>query len=87
VTSQDDEGLCTAHAIAIRIGVKVSTVLHWARSGILEPVRRGGPGRSHRFRLDDATLAATLARLDAEKKKMEARRAAASGAEAPAAST
>lgn len=83
VMAQDDAGLYSTHAIAVRIGVKPSTVQHWARSGIIEPAERGGPGRSHRFRLDDATLA----RLDAEKQKMAARRAATLGGGSPAAST
>ena len=73
-TTQDEEELYTAHAIAVRIGVKPSIVMDWFRKGKITPAKLGGPGRSYRFKLDPATLA----RLIEEKQKMEARRTAAS---------
>lgn len=74
-TTQDGQGLYSAHAIAVRIGVKPSIVMDWVRKGKITPAKLGGPGRSYRFQLD----AETLGRLDDEKQKMQARRLAALG--------
>jgi DNA invertase Pin-like site-specific DNA recombinase len=73
--AQDEAGLYSAHAIAMRLGVKTTTVLQWVRRGIIEPAKLGSPGRPYRFRLDDATLT----QLQAEKQKMDDRRANPSG--------
>ncbi len=43
-----------------------STVLAWARSGIITPAERGSPGHPYRFRLD----AALLKELEMEKQKL-----------------
>lgn len=67
----DRTGLFSAHAIAARLGVKPTTVLSWARSGIITPVERGGPGHPHRFRLDTVALE----RLETAKLEMDQRRA------------
>ena len=70
VTTPDQDGFYSAHAIAARFGVKPSTVLGWARSGIITPAKPGSPGRPYRFRLD----AALLKQLEIEKQKQEQRR-------------
>jgi hypothetical protein len=70
VTTPDQDGLYSAHAIAARFGVKPSTVLGWARSGIITPAKPGSPGRPYRFQLD----AALLKQLEIEKQKQEQRR-------------
>ena len=69
-TAPNQAGLYSAHAIAARLGVKSSTVLVWARAGILVPAERGSPGRPYRFRLDEATLE----RLKMETLAMDRRR-------------
>ena len=69
-TAQDEGGLYSAHAIALRLGVKPNTVLSWARHGLITAVERGSRGHSYRFQLDEQTLS----RLAAEKQKMQARR-------------
>lgn len=76
LTAPDQTGLCSAHAIAVRLGVNPSAVLSWARKGIISPVQQGSPGRPYRFLLDDAALE----RLKAAKQEMDQRRAVASGA-------
>jgi hypothetical protein len=52
--SQD--GLWSVHAVAARVGAPIGVVRLWMRTGVLEPVRRGGPGRPAWFNIDDATL-------------------------------
>jgi DNA invertase Pin-like site-specific DNA recombinase len=51
-----DDGLYSVHAVAARMDVPPSVVRYWARTGVLEPVFRGGPGHPHWFKLDPATL-------------------------------
>jgi DNA invertase Pin-like site-specific DNA recombinase len=53
---QRADGLYSVHAVATRMDVPPSVVRYWARTGVLEPVKRGGPGRPHWFVLDPATL-------------------------------
>lgn len=72
----DSQGLLCVHALAARLGIPSHTVLGWVRRGILIPTKRGGPGRPHRFRVDDAELE----RLTMEKQALDQRRALASGA-------
>jgi DNA invertase Pin-like site-specific DNA recombinase len=67
--------LCSAHAIAARLGVSTQIVLDWVRRGILGPKQRCGRGRSYRFRVDDAVLE----RLRVEKQALDQRRALAAG--------
>lgn len=50
------DGLYSVHAVAARMHVPPSVVRYWARTGVLEPVERGGPGHPHWFVLDPATL-------------------------------
>lgn len=69
----DAAGLYSAHAIAARLGIKLSTVLYWARSGVITAVERGARGRPHRFLLDDITLE----RLSTAKQEMDQRRVSA----------
>ena len=71
-TAPDRSCLYSAHAIAARFGIKPSTVLAWARSGIITPAERGSPGHPYRFRLD----AALLKELEMEKQKLVQRRTA-----------
>lgn len=53
---QRADGLCSVHAVALKLGVRPSLVRQWARTGVLEPAIVGGPGRPHWFRIDPATL-------------------------------
>lgn len=71
----DSQGLLCSHAVAMRLGVTSQIVLSWVRSGILIPTEQGGPGRPHRFRIDDAEFE----RLTMEKQALDQRRALASG--------
>ena len=50
------DGLYSVHAVAAQIDVKPGAVRYWARTGVLEPVVHGGPGRPHWFKLDGATV-------------------------------
>jgi len=50
------EGLYSVHAVAAQVGVKPGAIRFWARTGVLEPVAHGGPGRPHWFKLDGATV-------------------------------
>jgi hypothetical protein len=50
------DGLYSVHAVAAEIDVKPGAVRYWARTGVLEPVVHGGPGRPHWFKLDGATV-------------------------------
>lgn len=53
---QRADGLCSVHAVALKVGVRPSLVRQWARTGVLQPTIVGGPGRPHWFRIDEATL-------------------------------
>jgi hypothetical protein len=53
---QRADGLYSVHAVAARMDVPPSVVRYWARTGVLEPVERGGPGHPHWFVLDAPTL-------------------------------
>jgi len=66
------EGLCSLHGVAAAVGVKPAVVRAWVRDGVLEPLRRGGPGHPSWYKLDKATVD----RLRAIKSEMDARRAA-----------
>jgi DNA invertase Pin-like site-specific DNA recombinase len=66
------DGAYSVDGVAALVGVKPATVRLWVRQGVLEPIERGGPGRSSWMRLDDATIA----RLRALKSDMAQRRAA-----------
>jgi DNA invertase Pin-like site-specific DNA recombinase len=80
-SAEDTAGL-SAHAVAVRVGVKHTTVLHWLRTGVLKATRQRGAGRPYRFQLDEVSLA----RLRSEKDKMEARRSPSSATAKPATS-
>lgn len=77
--AKDAAGLYSAHALAMRVGVKTITVHQWVRRGILQPAERGSRGRPHRFLVDDRMLE----QLHAEKQKMKDRRVSACGAASP----
>ncbi len=66
----DAAGLYSSHALAMRVGVKTTSILQWVRRGIIEPVVRGSPGRPYRFRLDDCLLDS----IDTEKQRRAVRR-------------
>lgn len=76
LTTPNDAGLYTTHALAARLGVTTHTVLAWVRNGILTPSERGSRGRPYRFRVDDAVVE----RLGMEKQALDQRRALGSGA-------
>jgi len=50
------DGLWSVHAVATHVGVQTGVVRLWMRTGVLDPVERGGPGRPAWFKIDDATL-------------------------------
>ena len=48
--------LMTAHEVASKIGVPVSTVLHWGRSGVLPRIKLGRRARFIRAHVEAALL-------------------------------
>jgi hypothetical protein len=65
VPNQRADGLYSTHGIAAELNVTPGVVQYWARKGLLPTVEKGGRGRPHWFRLDDATKK----RLEAAKTK------------------
>jgi DNA invertase Pin-like site-specific DNA recombinase len=65
VPNQRADGLYSTHGIAAEFNVTPGVVQYWASKGLLPTVEKGGRGRPHWFKLDDATKE----RLEAAKTK------------------